>query len=79
MFHILKILNSEQGSCGSFKQTNKIKFGAIKLFVLQFENGKLHCTIGTANFKRRIDQIKTDVFFPIKACKAHAVKLQGGD
>lgn len=60
--HILKILNSEQG-CGSFKQTNKIKFGAIKLFVLQFETGKLHCTIGTANFKRRIDQIKTDVFF----------------
>ena len=61
--HILKILNSEQGSCSSFEQTNKIKFGAIKLFVLQFENGKLHCTIGTANFKRRIDQIKTDVFF----------------
>ena len=58
---ILKIFNSEQGYCGSFEQI--IKFGAIKLLVLQFENGTLHCTMGTANFKRRSDQIKTEVSF----------------
>lgn len=45
----------------------------LKLFVLQLENDKLHSTIGTANFKRRSDQIKKDVL-SIKSLQSSCCK-----